>query len=106
MPVNYLTAMQPGTKGPQTKLNDPTATYAEKNFTLSGITRDSNGNALASCTVMLFNTLTNICEQTIVSDASGNYSFVVDKTQTYYEVSYKAGAPDVTGATVNTLVGT
>lgn len=41
-----------------------------------------------------------------VSDASGNYSFSVGSGLQYWIVDYKAGAPDVAGATVNTLVGT
>lgn len=93
------------TNGPQSKMTDPTATFPERNYTITGVTKDSSGVALGSCTVRLFNTATNLLEQTTVSDASGNYSFTVDKTQTYYEVSYKAGAPDVAGTTVNTLAG-
>lgn len=93
------------TNGPQSKMTDPTATFPERNYIISGVTKDSTGAVLGSCTVKLFNTATNILEQTTVSDASGNYSFTVDKTQTYYEVSYKAGAPDVAGTTVNTLAG-
>lgn len=80
--------------------------YPERNFVISGVTKDSSGVALAACTVNLFNAVTNSVEQTAVSDAGGNYSFNVDKTKTWYVTAYKAGVPDVTGATVNTLVGT
>jgi hypothetical protein len=79
--------------------------YQERNYTLSGVTRDATGAALGSCTVSLFNSATNIQEQNTTSDASGNYSFIVDKTQTWYVVAYKAGGTPVAGTTLNTLAG-
>lgn len=97
----------PGTPGPRIVrgLDENTPVFAERNYTLTGVTKDSTGAALASCTVRLFNASNNALEQTTTSDASGNYSFVVDKTQTYFEVAYKSGAPDVAGTTVRTLAG-
>lgn len=79
--------------------------FEERNYTITGITKDASGVALDNCTVKLYNTATDTLEQTVSSDASGNYSFVVDKTKAWYVVSYKAGSPDVTGSTVNTLAG-
>lgn len=79
--------------------------FQERNYTISGVTKDSTGAALGSCIVRLFNTDTNEVEQTTTSDASGNYSFIVDKTKGFYCVSYKTGSPDVAGTTVNTLAG-
>lgn len=81
------------------------ATFPERNYTISGVTKDATGAALGTCDVRLFNTATNVMEQITTSDASGNYAFVVDKTQTWFTVAYKVGAPDVAGTTVNTLVG-
>lgn len=78
----------------------------ERNYTISGVTEDVNGAILGSCIVRLYNTATNLVEQTITSSTLGVYSFTVDKTQAYYSVSYKAGASDVYGTTVNTLAGT
>lgn len=86
-------------------LQENTQYYEEKNFLVSGITTDNLGAALGNCTVNLFNTVTNVLSQTTTSDANGNYSFILDKTQTWYCVAYKAGSPDVSGVTVNTLVG-
>jgi hypothetical protein len=80
--------------------------FPERNYTISGVTIDATGAALGNCVVRLFNTATNTQEQVTTSDASGAYAFVVDKTQAWYVVSYKAGAPDVTGITVNTIAGT
>lgn len=79
--------------------------FEERNYLVSGVTRDALGVAVGSCTVKLFNAATDVLTQTATSDASGNYSFAVDKTQTWYAVAYLAGAPDVAGTTVNTLVG-
>lgn len=79
--------------------------FEERNFIISGVTRDATGAALGNCIVMLFNQATKALEQTVTSDASGNYSFTVDKTASYFDVAYKAGSPDVFGTTANTLTG-
>lgn len=79
--------------------------FEERNYTISGVTKDSAGSPLGNCTVLLFNSATNVLEQIAISDASGNYSFTVDKTQRYFEVAYLPGAPDVAGTTVNSLSG-
>jgi hypothetical protein len=78
--------------------------YEERNFTITGVTKDAAGAPLAGVTVKLFNTATDLVEQQTVSDASGNYSFVCDKTMRWYIVSYLAGSPDVAGTTRNDLV--
>jgi hypothetical protein len=79
--------------------------FEERNFLIVGVTKDSSGAALGNCLVRLFNAATNVMEQSATSDASGNYTFTVDKTQQWYAVSYKVGAPDVAGTTRNDLVG-
>lgn len=107
MPVGFSGGV-PGSSSPGVvvrSLRNVAPVFHERNYTISGVTKDSSGSALSNCTVLLFNTTTNTLEQTSVSDASGNYSFVVDKTRTWYAVSYKAGSPDVAGTTVNTLAG-
>jgi hypothetical protein len=72
---------------------------------ITGVTRDSTGAVLGSCTVHLFRTSDDVKVDTTTSDASGNYSFVrIADATTYYCVAYKAGSPDVAGTTVNTLV--
>lgn len=71
-----------------------------------GVTKDSVGSVLASCTVALFETLTNKYIESTISDDSGNYEFrSASLSTTYYVVAYKAGSPDVAGTTINTLVG-
>lgn len=74
-------------------------------FAVSGITKDSTGAALGGCTVNLFDTELNLLLKTMVSDSNGNYSFQTAPGKSFYIVAYKAGPPDVSGTTVNTLVG-
>lgn len=72
---------------------------------LAGITRDSVGAALASCTVDLFSTTTDQLIATTVSDGAGAFSLPVSGPGgPFYLVAYKVGAPDVAGTTVNTLI--
>lgn len=74
---------------------------------VSGVTRDSAGAALGSCDVHLFITRGDLEVGEQVSDASGNYSFSMGGgCETYYVVAYKAGSPDVSGTTVNTIAAT
>lgn len=84
---------------------NPQILEAETIWRIVGQTRDSAGAVLANCTVTLFRTYDDMPQKVTVSDADGNYSFPVSPGSTYYCVAYKAGSPDVTGATVDTLVG-
>jgi hypothetical protein len=75
-------------------------------YTVSGVTRDSVGNPLGSCTVHLFRSKDDTLVDQQVSDASGNYTFITaNPADTYYVVAYLAGSPDVAGTSVNTLPG-
>lgn len=74
-------------------------------FAITGRTRDSTGAALASCSLVLFRTADNSVAAIGVSDASGNYVLGASSAIPHYVEAYKAGAPDVAGTTVNTLVG-
>lgn len=72
---------------------------------ISGITRDSAGAALGNCVVKVFRTGDDMLCCTAESDASGNYAISVDgNSYTRFIVSYKAGTPDISGTTANTLV--
>jgi hypothetical protein len=84
---------------------NPQILEAETVWLIVGQTLDSAGAVLAGCTVTLFRTSDDMPQKTTLSDASGNYSFSVERSTTYYSVAYKAGSPDVTGATVDTLAG-
>lgn len=73
---------------------------------IAGVTKDSTGAPLGNCAVELYLTATDQMLEHVTSDANGNYSFsTVGLAETYYLVAYKTGSPDVTGATVDTLVG-
>jgi hypothetical protein len=75
-------------------------------LSISGITKDSTGTPLGNCAVALYRTVDDLFLERVTSDGSGNYSFSsVGLGEAYYVVAYKAGAPDVAGTTVNTLVG-
>jgi hypothetical protein len=87
------------------RLSEWSPVFEERNYTISGVTRNATGSPLGFCTVKLFSSATDTKEQTTTSDASGSYSFVVDKTQLYWTVEYLVGAPDVAGTSVNTLAG-
>lgn len=96
----------PNTTGPQMirGYNENIPIFQERNVTIADVTKDSANAPLGNCVVKLFNTATDVLEQTTTSDASGNYSFTVDKTKNYYCVAYKNGTP-VFGTTANTLTG-
>ena len=104
MPLSVLGV--PNTPGPRgvRQFAEVVPIFEERNFLISGITKDAAGAALAGCTCDLINSATKMVEQTTISDASGAYSFVCDKTKTWKVDAYKAGASDVAGCSVNTLV--
>ena len=78
-------------------------------LTIFGVTKDSTGAVLGGCTVHLFRTADDSFVTQIVSDATtGAYRFTqqgLSSQQFYYVVAYKTGSPDVTGTTINTIVG-
>lgn len=73
--------------------------------TVTGVTKNAAGTALGGCLVAIYATPTNAVIETGVSDGSGNYTLSANVSGPYYVVAYLAGAPDVEGTTVNTLVG-
>jgi hypothetical protein len=77
--------------------------FSDKAYKISGVTRDSAGNALGNCIVDLFYTPTDTLAAKVTSDASGNFSFSVGPSIQCYIVAYLPGSPDVAGTTVNTL---
>ena len=70
-----------------------------------GITKDQDGVALGNCIVQGFLTANDQFLRQLTSDVGGYYELCSEyPSADHYLVAYKAGAPDVTGATVNTLV--
>lgn len=74
---------------------------------ISGVTRDSTGAVLTSCTVTLYRTLDDAVMERVTSDAvTGAYSFrAIGLSESYYVMARNAAGP-VMGVTVDTLLGT
>jgi hypothetical protein len=73
-------------------------------FSLAGVTRDSTGTPLGTCTVKLFEAATDIEVGQTTSDGAGAFTFRLGNNAGYfYLVAYKPGSPDVAGTSVNTL---
>lgn len=72
--------------------------------TLSGVTRNSAGNPLGSCNVLVFRTSDNAIMASGVSDATtGAYTFHVATGVDFFVVAFKSGSPDVMGVTDNNI---
>ncbi len=78
-----------------------------RQFVIADVTKDSTDAILGGCTVKLYRVMDNAAFMETVSDpVTGAFSFSVPSNGwVCYAVAYKAGAPDVAGTTVNTLVG-
>lgn len=80
-------------------------------YTLSGVSRDSAGAALAGCTCTLFKVATAnglpVFTQlaAMISDGTGNYSFNVGSDGPYRVTFDLDGAPIRAGLTLKTLTG-
>lgn len=71
---------------------------------IAGITRDSNGDALGSCTIWLFKTSDKSYVDSTTSNGSGEYTFDSLLTGVYYFIrSHKDGSPNVFGTTDDNL---
>lgn len=75
-----------------------------KGYKLTGVTRDSTGAALAACTVYAYRGSDGTLVAQTISDGSGNYTLVMPTNANFFIVAFKAGAPDVFGASDNNLV--
>lgn len=71
-----------------------------------GTSRDSAGAVLGSCIIQGFLTAGDVYVGEVTSDSGGYFELPTPYTGAHYLVAYKAGSPDVTGATVNTLTPT
>jgi hypothetical protein len=79
---------------------------ANGRYGFAGVTRDLYGSPLGGCVVKLFLTADDSKVDQVISDSLGNFLITTPfYPNTHYMVTYKAGIPDVTGATVNTLIG-
>lgn len=68
-----------------------------------GYTRDAYGSPVGGCTVRVFVTSTNELVSRVVSDTNGRYEATSPYFVAHYLVVHKTGAPDIAGASVDTL---
>lgn len=73
-------------------------------YSLSGVTRDANGNALAGCNVKMFRTIDDSLVAQTTSDSNGNYVIPGSNLFQHWLVTYLAGSPDGCATSINTLV--
>jgi hypothetical protein len=74
---------------------------------IMGQCKDSGGSGVSGATVQCFLTATDALVSEITADTYGNYEApTVYPGAAHYLVAYRAGSPDITGATVNTLTPT
>lgn len=74
------------------------------NANLSGTSRDDAGAILGFCTVLIFETGTNVFLAQTVSDVNGAWSIPFLRGGFSFLVEYKAGSPDVAGTSKNNLL--
>jgi hypothetical protein len=78
----------------------------ESVYRITGVTRNSAGVILGSCTVLLYKTSDHSYVTSMTSDAdTGEYSFALDNSAEYFVVAFKSGTPNVQGVTDDDLVG-
>jgi hypothetical protein len=73
--------------------------------TITGITRDYNGDVLIGAAVRAFLTSNDTLAGADVSNGFGEFAVTVATGGEHYLVCYKDGSPDVHGISVNTLIG-
>lgn len=75
-------------------------------FGFVGVTRDSFGSAIGTCTVKLYRTSNDSLLDSTISDPDGNFLLNTPYyPDAHYIVAHKTGSPDVDGVTQNTLIG-
>lgn len=82
----------------------------QRNYVVTGITKDSAGAALGGVTVDIFETVSDVFRGRVVSDATtGVYTVFVnapDSGLTFYGRADLAGAPERAGTTVEVMTVT
>lgn len=86
--------------------NWPTQNQGSRSvYLISGITKNSSGNALGNCTVNAFTTADKVLQGTTTSDGQGNYQCPTFSNGNHFLVAFKTGTPDTAGSTDNDIVG-
>ena len=71
----------------------------------NGFTRDASGGVITGVTVKCMLTATDTKQSEAVSDADGVFVVSTAEAGGHYLIFYKTGTPDISGTTVNTLLG-
>lgn len=110
-PVTYPTFPESPDSGPSTnRYGAMRMGFITAIYTLVGVTKDKNGNALGVCECFLFKLAVGEDDATFIdyaqSDGSGNYSFteIVDDDARYFVVAWKDNTPHVFDCTDHVLV--
>lgn len=83
----------------------PLPSGANGRLGFNGFSRDASGGILAGVTVKLFLTATDTKVDQTISDVNGLFVVSTSEAGAHYLLFYKTGTPDVSGTTVNTLLG-
>jgi hypothetical protein len=109
MPLNGVTETDPQMLGPDHWGQIGTVIYrnvgGNRVMSMIGVSRDNAGAIMGLATVYVLKSINGKLAEvaSTISDASGNFRFDLLEQGPYWIVAYKAGSPDVAGATVNTL---
>lgn len=78
---------------------------ANSRLGFNGFTRDASGGVIPGVTAKLFLTATDVKQSETVSGADGSFIVSTAEAGSHFLVFYKSGTPDISGTTVNTLIG-
>jgi hypothetical protein len=81
----------------------PTGSHVLK--VVSGLIYDENNNPVSGATVKLFNTSTGVLVDTQTTASDGSYRCGDPNAVACFLVVYKAGSPDISGTSLNTVLG-
>jgi hypothetical protein len=83
----------------------PLPSGANGRLGFNGFSRDASGGVIAGVTVKCMLTATDTKQSETVSDADGLFIVSTSEAGAHYLIFYKTGTPDLSGTTVNTLLG-
>ena len=83
----------------------PMRSGANGRLGFNGFSRDASGGVISGVTVKCMLTATDTKQSETVSDANGLFVVSTSEAGAHYLIFYKTGVPDLSGTTVNTLLG-
>ncbi len=99
--INVVPCIPNATGGAVAPFGEADPYFPERNYVISGMTKDATGAVLAFAIVALFSQQGSqlVQEQVSFSNASGVYSFTVDKNKSWRVMASKSGSPNLSGLT-------